>query len=241
MHSTLCSLPPAQRPAGNRNSQRAAGFTLVELLVVIGIIAVLIGMLLPALSRARQQANATACLSNLKQMGLELQIYSQNNGGWLFPMGRGANLPPSERWPAKVFKMKYPDDLSDTNVEHWQPKIMICPTDQEPAAYHSYVLNDHLTLEKIKYSTRRQGIAPYDVIVVGEKYTSEVDYYMNIQTGGETGHSDFPRLVDQTKHGVRLGSNYLHLDFSARMRWPKEAVNSIDPWTPTATAINEKP
>src|SRR3954470_12477552 len=68
--------------------RRRQAFTLVELLVVIGIIALLISILLPALGRAQRQARITACLSNERQLALALMMYCQDNQGY-FPGGPG--------------------------------------------------------------------------------------------------------------------------------------------------------
>ena len=66
--------------ASKREAFRFRAFTLIELLVVIAIIAVLVALLLPALSRAREKARSVACKNHLRQIGLGLQMYVQDNG-----------------------------------------------------------------------------------------------------------------------------------------------------------------
>src|SRR2546421_9977108 len=74
---------------------RRKAFTLVELLVVIGIIPLLSAILLPALSRAREQGQKVACLSNLRQIGNAIIMYTNANKGW-FP--RAANTYQPDDW-----------------------------------------------------------------------------------------------------------------------------------------------
>src|SRR3954451_16185377 len=67
----------------------AGGFTIVELLVVIGIIALLISILLPVLGNVRRQGIAVKCLSNLRQSFNALQLYASDNKGFIIPVRAG--------------------------------------------------------------------------------------------------------------------------------------------------------
>ena len=99
----------------HNSKQTRPGFTIVELLVVISIILILAGLLLPVMTRGREEARTTECLNNLRQIGIALNIYAQHYGD-----GRPDGYPP---WltmlTTRVGTRQY---LSE-------PSILICPSD----------------------------------------------------------------------------------------------------------------
>ncbi len=101
--------------------KQSNGFTLIELLVVIAIIAILASLLLPALSSAKSKAQATYCKNNLRQIGIALLGYTQDNEG-AYPLYR--QLPnPSEPLGSRWYKQIFPHF---PNV--WSNGVFRCPT-----------------------------------------------------------------------------------------------------------------
>jgi prepilin-type N-terminal cleavage/methylation domain-containing protein/prepilin-type processing-associated H-X9-DG protein len=88
----------------SRQSSRPCGFTLIELLVVIAIIAILAAMLLPALAKAKQKAKQTACVNNMRQIGISLVMYAGDYNQ--YPSCYAPGLPtPQYVWPTRLLSM----------------------------------------------------------------------------------------------------------------------------------------
>ncbi len=227
-----------------------SGWTLVELLVVLGVIALLLGLLIPVIVKARQHAAMVTCQANLRTLGQPLFVYAGENDGWLYPVDRdpatdklrdyfGTQVPPHARWPAIVFKVPAASMLLPYDPESYTlapydpvnfpaapftPAVLLCPADDEPLEAHTYVLNGHLGQRGFRRGNRDLGgRTSGEVVLAGEKRPEKRDYYLQ--------DDDFDRgVVHLFRHGESKGSNYLFLDGHVALQLPRDARGGIDPW-----------
>ncbi|MBR4664017.1 MAG: prepilin-type N-terminal cleavage/methylation domain-containing protein [Lentisphaeria bacterium] len=190
-------------------------FTLIELLIVIAIIAILAGMLLPALNAARDKAKSIACVSNLKQWGTAMQSYSGSYDGYVMPSGG------------------YPDKGYDWHHFKGTPRELVAPSvtlsfwvagksvngcgmhsqetlsgvDKEKnCAYFSYIMNNYICsinnpdwpLPKLS-RLRRPGSLYY--ILEASKYPAE---------GGANGATGLTVISPEQNDTARLRAGFLH-------------------------------
>jgi type II secretory pathway pseudopilin PulG len=223
--------------------------------VVIAIIAILAGMLLPALSRAKGSAHRVACINNLRQLGLAATLYADEHNASFAPRSR------PQRWPSYFYNYYKNTGLLRCPADGPQPPATDTaytnqfPADAVPRSYFMNGWNDYFkrTLSDSDFQaymdcSREQGYkpsgvpAPSDTILFGEKKPASFHYYMDLLEPGRS--VDFPTLVlgndetelEQGRHeglgpGTRSGGSvYQMLDGSARFIRYWRALGPLNFW-----------
>jgi prepilin-type N-terminal cleavage/methylation domain-containing protein/prepilin-type processing-associated H-X9-DG protein len=208
------------------------GFTLIELLVVIAIIAVLAGLLLPALARAKASARSIQCLSQMRQLGLAVHLYAEDHGDE-FPRSQHSAFAHAQlTWGRALASYLGADSHTWTNLLR---AVYRCPADRRTDGW-SYGLNVYFELgpdddyEGKPQTWPRLGSVPRpSATVLFAENASGADHLMpNFWTGPED-----TLEVAFRRHGRK--SNYTFVDGHAESRHFRTIYNPaehVDQWHP---------
>ena len=215
-------------------------FTLIELLVVIAIIAILSGMLLPSLSKAKEAGRRISCVNNMRQLGISLIMYADDHAGY---------------FPDRSITAGWPEKLLDGYKD---PRVLICPTDGRLADTNratnirarSYIINgwnDYFQAEygpdfnmdaAIGRAVNENAIhQPSDTVTFGEKDHDSRHLYMDFLESNGGGVGNDVTELEQSRHSGSSvkgsssgGSNYGFADGSTRYLRFGKSFSPVNLW-----------
>ena len=231
-----------------RSRFRLEAFTLIELLVVIAIIAILAGLLLPALARAKGKGQSIKCLNHARQLGLSAVLYA-GDFKERFPLRVDAN-----RWPTQLhpyFKsldvLRCPNDIRPPT-----PSAPVSRTPRPDEAFRSYIINgwnDYFKATIPGYNvdtSPNQAMLqtairlPTDTIVMGEKKSDSDHFYMDLLEPSRGGRGNDVTEIERSRHSgggqknsKSGGSNYMMADGSARFIKYRGLLYPLNLWAVT--------